>query len=85
MNIYKATVTQHIVVSGENFTDAMEAVDKHTFIDGVPRVVESLEQIHSVAELEHGWTGNALAFSKCKRIPNNFNQQSIAYWLKQKQ
>lgn len=80
MKIFKSDVVFHIVVSGEDENEAREAIDRHTFLDGVPKHLARFAEVKGLNELEHGWQGADLAFTKWSY---GINDQSIAYWLKQ--
>lgn len=66
-HIYKCRVIMDVVVEAKDEAEALEAVQRTAFADGVPTRYGAIERVHRLDDLPPDWTGQELAFSRWDR------------------
>lgn len=79
LRIFRAPVMLAVVAQAKDREEAVRAIERHTFIDGVTCTVNALQEITSIAQLPAGWEPDRLALSAW--APSAATSRPIGHWL----
>lgn len=79
LRIFRAPVMLAVVAQAKDPEEAMRAIERHAFIDGVTCTVNSFQEIFSIDQLPQGWEPDQIALSAW--APSAATSRPIGHWL----